>query len=76
MAVIISNDSDLLEPIKVVCDRFGCQVGVLNPQKNVSWALKNVATFYKPIRAGVLKASQFPSILTDVNGTITKPANW
>jgi hypothetical protein len=34
------------------------------------------ATFVKPIRKGVLAASQFPPRLTDEHGTFTKPAAW
>jgi uncharacterized LabA/DUF88 family protein len=75
-AVIVSNDSDLLLPIQIVRNDLGLRVGVLNPQKLVSWALRPAATFYKPIRAGLLRASQFPQILHDAHGAITKPANW
>ena len=32
LAIVISDDSDLIEPIKVVKDKLGLQVGVLNPQ--------------------------------------------
>ena len=39
MAGIVSNDSDLLEPIKVVRKEFGLKVGMINPQQNISWAL-------------------------------------
>lgn len=76
LAVILSNDSDLLEPIRVVRNTLNLPVGILNPQRNTSWALRNVASFYRPIRQGPLKASQFPPTLTDSNGTITKPATW
>lgn len=75
-AVIVSNDSDLVEPIRVVRSRLGLQVGVLNPQKNTSWALQRAATFYRGVRAGVLKASQFSPTLQDAHGTITKPTDW
>jgi len=77
LAVIISNDSDLVEPIRVVKDKLGLQVGVLNPQPHTtSWALRNAASFYRPIRQGVLRASQFPPALQDAHGTITKPRKW
>jgi len=33
LAVVVSNDSDLLEPIKVVTQRLGKPVGILNPHK-------------------------------------------
>lgn len=75
-AVIISNDSDLVEPINVVRQELGVPVGVLNPHKNTSYALLRVAAFYKPIRVGALQASQFQPTLHDQHGTITKPNTW
>jgi hypothetical protein len=33
VAVIVSNDSDLLEPIKIVREELGLKVGILNPHK-------------------------------------------
>jgi uncharacterized LabA/DUF88 family protein len=76
IAVIISNDSDLLEPIKIVRERLGKKVGILNPHKNPSRALLPHIDFIKPIRTGVLRASQFPPTLTDQHGTFTKPESW
>jgi uncharacterized LabA/DUF88 family protein len=76
MALIISNDSDLMEPIRVVRGRFGLPVGIVNPQQNTSHALREVATFYRRLRRGVLQASQLPVQLTDANGVIKKPAAW
>ena len=75
-AVVISNDTDLLEPIKFVRQQLGCSVGILNPQRKQSRALAQVVTFYKRIRTGVLRAGQLPPTLTDTHGTITKPAAW
>lgn len=74
---MISNDSDLREPIEVVRRELEKQVGVLVPdrgQKNMRSALP--ADFYKRIRPGVLRVSQFPGALRDAVGTITKPAGW
>ena len=39
VAVIVSNDSDLLEPIKIVREGLGLKVGILNPHKRPSRAL-------------------------------------
>lgn len=39
LAVVLSNDSDLLEPIKVVTERLGKPVGILNPHRVPSVAL-------------------------------------
>ena len=76
-AIVVSNDSDLVHPIEVVRKRFGKTVGVLTPHgPKVSWAMRNVADFYRPIRRGVLASSQFPPTLTDRHGTISKPRSW
>ena len=76
LAVVISNDSDLLEPIRFVKDELGKQVGLLNPQKNTSVVLQRQALFIKKIRKGVLSKSLFPDLLSDKNGEFSKPSNW
>lgn len=77
IAVIISNDSDLLMPIKLVRTELKKTVGILNPQKKPSRALLPHINFIKQIRPGPLSASQFPNTVQDAAGnTITKPINW
>ena len=75
-ALVVSNDSDLLEPIRIARRDFGIKVGILCPHKKVSTALRAQADFVKIIRTGALAASQFPDTMTDANGTFTKPATW
>lgn len=75
-AIVVSNDSDLVEPIRFARNALGLEVGILNPQKSTSFALQNVASFCRKMRKGILKSSQFPPALTDQHGTITKPAIW
>jgi hypothetical protein len=74
VAVVLSNDSDLSEPIKIVREQLGKKVGILNPQK--SRALLPHIDFIKQIRAGALAAAQLPATLSDATGTFTKPAAW
>jgi hypothetical protein len=76
LAVVISNDSDLLEPIKIVNRELGLPVGILNPHKHPSAVLIAEAHFHKHIRKGVLRASLFPPTLTDKIGTFHKPPKW
>ncbi len=77
VAVIISNDSDLVEPVKIVSQELKLPVGVLNPiPKHPSHELRKYATFVKPIRKGVLAASQFPPKLRDSTGKFYKPPAW
>jgi uncharacterized LabA/DUF88 family protein len=76
VAVVITNDSDLLEPIRIVRHELGLPVGILNPHKRPSRVLLQHASFIKQIRKGVLAASQFPHVLTDSIGTFRKPSAW
>jgi hypothetical protein len=76
VAIVLSNDSDLCLPIKIVTKELGLPVGILNPHPRFAFELSKVATFKRKIRQGVLAASQFPPTLTDAKGTITKPTDW
>lgn len=77
VAILLSNDSDLVEPVKIVRNELMLPVGVLNPRPaSPSHELRKYATFVKPIRKGVLAASQFPPTLTDKTGTFHKPSIW
>lgn len=75
-AVIVSNDSDLKEPIAQVRGRFGKTIGLLNPQKTTSAALRPLAHFIKQIRGGAIANAQLPAQLKDATGVITKPPRW
>jgi hypothetical protein len=80
LAVVISNDSDLTEPVRLVRTELGAPVGILNPHPSRSWELSPAnlpsGSFYKPIRPGALKASQFASTLRDRHGAFKKPSGW
>ena len=76
VAVIVSNDSDLKEPISVVRRRFGKVIGILNPQEKVSRALQPLAHFTKQIRTGALANAQFPGVMHDAKGRFHKPPRW
>ena len=75
-AVIVSNDSDLKEPIAQVRQRFGKTIGILNPQRRVSGALAPLAHFIKAIRPGAIAAAQFPAAMRDATGAFSKPPRW
>jgi uncharacterized LabA/DUF88 family protein len=75
-AVVISNDSDLVEPLRIVRQELGKQVGVLNPHKNPSYHLKKVVDFVLPIPAATLSSCQFPDHMTDSKGPFHKPNTW
>jgi hypothetical protein len=76
LAVLVTNDSDLLSAIQIVQKDLDLKVGILNPQIHPSKVLKEEAHFFKKIRSGVLKASQFPPTLNDEKGSFYKPKQW
>lgn len=80
LAVVVSNDGDLKHPVHFVRHELGMPVGVLNPRQYRSRALSPnplpKGSFYKPIRDGVLRSSQFPGALSDAEGSFSRPSEW
>jgi len=76
VAVLVTNDSDLAEPVRIVAQEIGLPVGLLNPHQFHSRELRQYATFVKRIRQGDLATSQFPDLLQDGKGKFAKPAGW
>lgn len=77
VAIVVSNDSDLYEPIRIVQLELKVPVGILNPHPKPSQKLKSLhPLFIRPIRRGPLSASQFPTEIADAKGKIVKPAGW
>lgn len=76
IAVLISNDSDLLSPVKILREHLGKKVGILNPHLKASNVLLKNSDFYKPVCEGVLRISQFPRTLSDKHGDFEKPSSW
>jgi hypothetical protein len=78
-AIVISNDSDLVEPIRIVRKEMGLKVVALlpcGPHSKPSVELRKVSTKSQVISISSLAASQFPAVIQDRFGTITKPAGW
>jgi hypothetical protein len=76
VAAVISNDSDLKEPIALTRTVLGLPVGVVNPHPASRRSRALQATFFKQLRHSVLRACQLPPGLTDGRGQIRKPAGW
>jgi hypothetical protein len=75
-AVLITNDSDLLEPVRIVRQELNLPVGILNPHQHHSCVLKSQAAFMKRIRQADVAACQFASPLVDKQGSFHKPPTW
>lgn len=75
-AVVMSNDSDLLTPIRMAKSDCGLTIGLVPPRARGSIELKRLADFKIDPRAQVLTASQFPDPVMTPDGPITKPVGW
>jgi uncharacterized LabA/DUF88 family protein len=75
-AVVVSNDSDLAEPVRIAAAEFGVRVGVVNPHPKQYRSRQLQGTFFKQLRRSVLAACQLPATLTDERGEIRKPRAW
>ena len=74
-AVVISNDTDLVTPIRMVSNEQGRPVFVVCPGRwQVAPQLKKVASHVRHVRPAMLKAAQFPDKLP--GSAISKPHGW
>ena len=85
-AIVVSGDSDLVTPVRMVREQLKKTVGVLNPQRlsgpdkrkeRKSAGLKQAASFYKKgITWSLLQRSQFPDRIESGHGVIHRPERW
>ncbi len=74
-AAVFSNDTDLVEPIRMVAVDRAKPVFVVCPGRwAMAQALQSVATYRRHIRRPMLGASQFPDPVPGT--TIRKPSGW
>jgi hypothetical protein len=79
LAVMITNDSDLAEPINLARGWFKVPVGVFNPSRNNAFSRDLLAErplFTKRIRPFALRTCQFPDQLRDRHSIIRRPTSW
>jgi uncharacterized LabA/DUF88 family protein len=76
LPVVLSNDSDLETPVRMVKEELKLPIGIINPDPVRPSMLKGAATFIKRIRQSHVMAAQFPTAMTDASGSFTKPATW
>lgn len=76
-AVVVSNDSDMAESLKIVRKNFPAKIiGLITPGENTrtSRKLSENAHFVKKIRNSFLRSSQLPDSIPGTN--IKKPDDW
>jgi hypothetical protein len=83
VAIVITNDTDLCEPIRVVRDTIGKETRIVRPvsrpRRVPSYGLQEVATKLKDItkaRLGIVSRCQYPNNMSDAKGAFYKPPSW
>ena len=75
VAVVISNDTDLVVPIRMVTSEHRRPVFVVCPGRwQMAPQLRSAASHVRHIRRAALRAAQFPDTLPGTE--ISKPAGW
>ena len=85
-AIVVTGDSDLISPIKMVRTTLTKPVGVLNPHRasgpgrrppRRSAGLQHAASFYQDsVTWSQLEDAQFPATLSDPEGIFHQPDAW
>jgi uncharacterized LabA/DUF88 family protein len=80
VAFVMSNDSDLEEPVRMVKQEFGKNIGIIaplrDPRQYVTPRLARHADYIMRISKKTLQACQFPPTLSDARGAFHKPPQW
>ena len=75
VAAVVSNDTDLVEPIRMVAEERGKEVIAVCPRPTLAaHRLKNVASRVRHVRERMLQVSQFPDCIPGTS--ITRPVGW
>lgn len=74
VGVVVSNDTDLVEPIRIVTKEIGKPVGLICPAERPARSLARVATFCRFLTTARLASAQFPDHIPET--TIRKPPTW
>ena len=74
-AVVVTNDSDIAEAMRLVRSHHGKRIGLVTPSRShPSHQLRIHADFARRIRRGALEGSQLPDPIPGTN--IRKPQGW
>jgi uncharacterized LabA/DUF88 family protein len=76
LAIVVTNDTDLIEPLRIAREELGVRVALLSPSERPARSLCATADIVKKIRHGALRRSQLPPVLHDERGGIHRPRAW
>lgn len=75
-AIVVSDDFDLKEPLRIARQEMGRVLGIVSPRQRRSLSRAVGANFYRPLREALLRDNQLPPTLSDDAGVIRRPPAW
>ena len=76
-AVLVTHDSDQAETVRLARKVTDKPIGILDPDPTRAKHLHACASFYRHIKIGAVRSSQFPeSLLTRSGRTVSRPPSW
>jgi len=77
VALVLSQDTDLVEPLKIVRDELGLIVGLVwLDRRRPSPPLQGAASFVRHATRSHIAAAQFPPSVMVKGRQVSKPAGW
>jgi hypothetical protein len=78
VAVVLSQDTDLNEPVRIVRDEIGKSIGVIILDGKAPGKLSTCGSFIRHITQADLAAAQFPKTIPfgKKGKTVTRPEEW
>ncbi|WP_370262425.1 NYN domain-containing protein [Limnobacter sp.] len=75
-AAVITNDTDLAEPLRIVSHECGKPITLISPVSRPAQTLVDLVSHVRHLD-GYLSGNQLPATLQDLNGrAIVKPSDW
>lgn len=77
--VAVTNDSDLVGPLRMLKHELGFSTGIIFPMTRARSSKELVQTtpdFMSNVTIEALVASQFPDVMHDAHGTVSRPEAW
>jgi len=76
VAVVVSDDYDLKEPLRIVGSALGRTLGIASPRCGPRLGRAVEASFYRPVHEAMLCECQLPATVETDGGSISRPADW
>lgn len=76
-AVLVTHDSDQAETVRLARKVTDKPIGILDPDPTRAKHLHSCASFYRHIKIGAVRGSQFPDeVATTGDHKVTRPDSW